>query len=36
MVSSGLIVALRVAQAELFRERLSVAPVLLVDDVLAS
>lgn len=30
----GLIVALRVAQAELFRERLSVAPVLLVDDVL--
>lgn len=30
----GLMVALRVAQAELFRERLSVMPVLLVDDVL--
>jgi DNA replication and repair protein RecF len=30
----GLMVALRVAQAELFRERLSVVPVLLVDDVL--
>jgi DNA replication and repair protein RecF len=30
----GLIVALRVAQAELFKTRLSVMPVLLVDDVL--
>lgn len=30
----GLMVALRVAQAELFRARLSVMPVLLVDDVL--
>lgn len=30
----GLIVALRVAQAELFQERLAVKPVLLVDDVL--
>lgn len=30
----GLIVALRVAQAQLFLERLSIAPVLLVDDVL--
>ena len=30
----GLMVALRVAQAQLFLERLSIAPVLLVDDVL--
>ena len=30
----GLMVALRVAQAELFQERLAVLPVLLVDDVL--